>query len=109
MLACATLVYASPNSNVLSADALSQIPFDDGFNDQGDPDEQAIRFRQEWQGKQITMVMGGVKQTENYAWCDPAIKGARPQSIVTGKLISRPRGGSGGNMLILNHCKVLKK
>ena len=109
LLVCVTQVHANPSHAVLSQEAIAEIPFDDGMDENGQLDEQAMLFKQQWLGKHITMRMGGIKQTEHYAWCQPAIKGARAQSIVTGKLISRPRGGSGGNMLILNHCKLLKK
>jgi hypothetical protein len=92
-----------------SDEDIGAIPFEDGLDESGNPDAQSIEFAQKWKGKTIVMLMGGIKLSENYATCTPRLKGARPQSMIKGNLLSRMRGGSGGNPIDLTNCMIVKK
>jgi hypothetical protein len=107
-LVTSTLAYAGKDK-VWSNEEIGAIPLEDGMDENGNPDEDAVLFVQKWQGIPIVMVMGGVKLTENYATCTPGLRGARPQSVVKGNLAGRMRGGSGGNPIDLTNCMIVRK
>jgi len=102
-------VQAKLDAKAWTTEELGAIPFDDGLDENGNLDEQAKDFQKNWRGKRITMTMGGIKLSENYAYCSPKLKGTRPETIVQGTLVSRPRGGSGGNSIELKDCKMIRK
>ena len=95
--------------HILSDDEVGQIPFSDRDYTKSDPvvDHNAD-FDKNWKGKTISLKYGGIKVSENVVFCEPEIKGLNPNSIVTGVLVDRPTGGSGGNPIELKDCRVEK-
>jgi len=104
--ATSTFTYAAPKS--LTDAEIGNIPSSDGFDANGNLNKDAKDFEKKWKGKLITMKVGGIKVSENYAVCSPKVNGLTPASVVTGTLDDKPRGGSGGNGVYLKNCKVEK-
>ncbi len=84
------------------------IPFSDGVDENAQPNAEAKDFEKNWKGKRVSLKYGGVKVSYDFAVCRPNIEGLNPNSIVTGVLVDRPLGGSGGNPIFLKDCNVEK-
>ena len=110
LLTVSTSAFAA-NAVGLTERDVPNIPFSDRIDDQGNPDKDSQDFIKNWQGKTITLRFGGIKLGENYVTCSPQLKGygrIKPETLVTGTLISRDVGGSGGNPIGLKNCKLVK-
>jgi hypothetical protein len=92
-----------------TSEEVGAIPCEDSPND-----KEAAEFEKNWKGKTISFTGqvnrgGGISINEYYVTgCAAVVKQAKPGAIltVTGTLISRNRGGSGGEPVELANCRL---